>query len=112
MRRFPLILLALGIGILITAVTAALSHFASELGAELASDILSWPNTLLQSLVPLHNIGTSEQPFYEGTPLNIAAFFVSFPLAILIYGMVAYIALRRRQRMPEASTHDHATRQP
>ena len=104
MTRFPLILLALGIGILITAVITALSYFASELGVELLSDVLFWPNALMQGLVPLHNIGIPEQPFYEGTPLNIAAFFLSFPLAVLAYGTGAYLFLRRRQRMRGSST--------
>jgi hypothetical protein len=84
MRRSLLILLALGIGTLVTTVTAALSYFAFHGGAELVSEILFWPNTLMQSLVPLHNIGTPEHPSYEGTPVNIAAFFVSFPLGILV----------------------------
>jgi hypothetical protein len=97
MRRFLLILLALGIGTLVTAVTAALSYFAFQAGTELVSEILSWPNTLMQSLVPLHNIGTPEHPFYEGTPVNIAAFFVSFPIGILVYFAVAYVFVRRRQ---------------
>ena len=97
MRRFLSILLALGIGTLVTAVTAAISYFAFQAGAELVSEILFWPNTLMQSLVPLHNIGTPEYPFYEGTPVNIAAFFVSFPLGILVYSAVAYVFVRRRQ---------------
>lgn len=98
MKRSLLILSGLGIGILFTALTAALSYFASQAGAELVSEILFWPNTLTQSLVPLHNIGTAAHPLYEGTPLNIAAFFVSFPLAVLVYGTSAYIFLRRWQR--------------
>jgi len=97
-KRPLLILSAFGIGVLLTALTAALSYFASQAGAELASQILFWPNTLMQSLIPLHNIGTTAHPLYEGTPLNIAAFFVSFPLAVLVYGTAAYILLRRRQR--------------
>ena len=44
----------------------------------------------MQSLVPLHNIGTTAHPLYEGTPLNIAALFVSFPVAVLVYGTAAY----------------------
>jgi len=88
MRRFLLILLALGVGTLVTAMTATLSYFAFHAGAELLSEILFWPNTLMQSLVPLHNIGVPEHPFYEGTPVNIAAFFVSFPLSILVYSAV------------------------
>ena len=98
MKRPLLILSALGIGILFTALTAALSYFASQAGAELISEILFWPNTLMQSLVPLHNIRTTAHQLYEGTPLNIAAFLVSCPLAILVYGTAAYIFLRRRQR--------------
>ncbi len=98
MKRPLLILSALGIGILLTAVSAALSYFASKAGAELVSEILFWPNTLMQSLVPLHNIGTTAHPFYEGTPLNIAAFFVSFPLAVLVYSIAACVFLRRRRR--------------
>jgi hypothetical protein len=97
MRRFLFIQLALGIGTLATAVTAALSYFAFQAGAELVSEILFWPNTLMQSPVPLHNIGTPENPFYEGTPVNIAAFFVSFPLGILVYSAVAYVFVRRGQ---------------
>jgi hypothetical protein len=97
-KRPLLILSAFGIGVLFTALTAALSYFASQAGAELLSEILFWPNTLMQSLVPLRNIGTTAHPLYEGTPLNIAAFFISFPLAVLVYGTAAYIFLRRRQR--------------
>ena len=101
MRRFLSILLALGIGTLVTAVTAALSYLAFQTGAELVSEVLFWPNTLLQSLVPvlygLPNIGTPDHPLYEGTPVNIAAFFVSFPLGILVYSAVAYVFVCRRQ---------------
>src|SRR5437867_2707325 len=97
-KRPLLILSAFGIGVLFTALTAALSYFASQAGAELASEILFWPNTLMQSLVPLHNIGTTTHPLYEGTALNIVAFFVSFPLAFLVYGTATYIFFRRWQR--------------
>jgi hypothetical protein len=97
-KRSLLILLAFGIGIVITALTATLSYLALPAGSELVSEIVFWPNTLMQSLVPIHNIGTPEHPFYEGTPLNIVAFIASFPLAVLLYGTVAYVFLRRRQR--------------
>jgi hypothetical protein len=97
-KRPLLILCAFGIGVLFTVLTAALSYFASQAGAELVSEILFWPNTLMQSLVPLHNIGTAAHPLYQGTLLNLAAFYVSFPLAILVYGTATYVFLRRRQR--------------
>ena len=98
MKRPLLILSAFGIGVAATALTAALSYLASRAGTELVGEILFWPNTLMQSLIPLHNIGTTAHPLYEGSPLNIAAFWVSFPLAVVVYGMAAYIFLRRRQR--------------
>jgi hypothetical protein len=97
-KRPLLILSAFGIGVAVTALTAALSYFASQAGAALVGEISFWPNTLMQSLVPFHNIGTTAYPLYEGTPLNIAAYWVSFPLAILVYGTAGYISLRRRQR--------------
>ena len=98
MKRPLLILAALGIAVAITALTATLSYLASRAGSEFASAILYWPNTFLQSLVPVHNIGTPEHPFLEGTPLNIAAFIGSFSLSVFFYGAFAYFFLRRRQR--------------
>jgi hypothetical protein len=103
MRRSLSILLALGIGTLVTAVTAAISYFTFQASAELVSEVLFWPNTLMQSLVPLHNIGTPEDPFYEGTPVNIAAFFVSFLVGILVYSAVAYVFVCRRQYGPQTT---------
>ena len=98
MRRLIVFLISTGIGTLATVLTAAVSHLASTRDAESTSEILFWPNTLMQSLVPLHNIGTPEQPFYEGTPLNVAAFFISFPLGIFVYSVLAYILVTRWQR--------------
>src|SRR6266851_5654794 len=64
-RRYRHILLAIEIGALVTAASAALAYFAHEAGAASISRALYWPNTLLQSLVSLHNIGSPEQPLYE-----------------------------------------------
>ena len=75
-----------------TIVTAAI---ASALNSESAREALFWPNTVLQYLVPAPNIGTSDHPLYEGTPLNFLAFAASFPFAVVIYGAVAYVFLRR-----------------
>jgi hypothetical protein len=94
-RRWIRILLAIGIGVLVTAITAAVSFAMTSRGAESAGEILLWPNTLLQVLVPAPNIGTPDHPLYEGTPLNFFAFLASFPLAITVYGVVAYVCLCR-----------------
>jgi hypothetical protein len=90
------ILLATAIGVLITACAAVTAHFAATAGASFLASVLRWPNTLLQAIVPLHNIGTLEQPFYEATPLNLLAFMASFPLAAVLYSVVSYAILSIR----------------
>ena len=65
-RRLVLILIALGIGALITVGTAAGSYFADRAGSDSSGEILFWPNTLLQALISAPNVGTPEHPFYEG----------------------------------------------
>jgi len=97
-RRYRHILLAIEIGALVTAASAALAYFAHEAGAASISRALYWPNTLLQSLVSLHNIGSPEQPLYEATPLNFVAFLASFPVSVLMYSVVAYVVLSTRGR--------------
>ena len=95
--------MAMAVGTAVTLVGAAGSYLAFHAGSESLSGILLWPNTVLQNLVPvaygLSNIGTPNHPLYEGTPVNILAFFISFPLAILVYSIVAYIFLRWRKRL-------------
>jgi hypothetical protein len=91
-RRWSRILVAIVIGVFVTVVTAAI---ASALSSESAPEVLFWPNTILQRLVPASNIGTPDRSLYEGTPLNFLAFFVSFPFAVVVYDAVAYVFLRR-----------------
>ena len=88
------ILVALGVGVFVTIVTAA---GASALSSASARELLFWPNTVLQYLVPAPNIGTPDHPIYEGTALNLLAFAMSFPFAIIVYGAVAYGFLRPPQ---------------
>jgi len=95
--RMLSILVSLAIGIAVAALLTVAASACSDLGAELAARILSWPDTLLQSLVPPLNIGTTERPFYEGTPLNILAYFVSFPLSVGVYSVAAYVVIRKRR---------------
>jgi hypothetical protein len=94
-RSWVRVLLAIGIGVLITAGTAAAAFALSSRGAESVSEVVFWPNTFLQALVPAPNIGTSDHPLYEGTPLNFFAFLASFPFAVTLYAFIAYMFLRR-----------------
>jgi hypothetical protein len=96
-RQFVLILIALAIGALLTVGTATAAYVANRAGSDFASEILFWPNTVLQALVPAHNMGTPDHPLYEGTPLNFFAFLASFPFAMVIYAAVAYLFVRRQR---------------
>jgi hypothetical protein len=89
------VLLAIGIGVLVTLVTCAASFALNGRGFESTGEAVFWPNSLLQYLVPAPNIGTADHPHYEGTRLNFLAFVASFPLAVIFYGLVAYLFLRR-----------------
>jgi hypothetical protein len=84
---------------LATAALIALSFAADYFGLTSLARGLSWQNSLLQSLVPLGNIGTAEHPVSEGSPLNFFAFLASIPLGVIIYSLAAYAVLfivRRR----------------
>ena len=89
------IFLALLIGLVLTAGLLGLSFVADDAGLDSLASVLLWPNTLLQSLAPLGNIGTPERPIYEGTPLNFLAFFASVPLGFAVYTAAAYVILGR-----------------
>ena len=89
------ILLALLVGLILTAGLLGLAFVAADAGLDALARGLLWPNTLLQSLAPLGNVGTPERPIYEGTPLNFLAFFASIPLAFVIYTAAAYAILGR-----------------
>jgi len=90
--------IAIVVGFLVTLGLNILAFTASKLQYPLLSSALVWPNTFLQSLTPLHNIGTAERPTMEGTPLNFLAFFAGILLAWLIYSLIAYVWLRSRKR--------------
>lgn len=90
--------IAIVVGFLVTLGLNILAFIASKLQHPLLSSALIWPNTFLQCLTPLHNIGTAERPIMEGTPLNFLAFMASVPFAWLIYSLIAYVWLRARKR--------------
>lgn len=96
--KYRQILVAVGIGAIVTVVTTALSYWAQESGAEDLSHWLFWPNTVLQSFVPLHDIGTPDRPLFVATPLNFIAFLLSFPASVFIYSVAAYFILFRGGR--------------
>ena len=88
--------IAASTGAVLTLATSVLAAVLANAGYESAAAVIYWPNTLLQGMVPKHNIGTSETPIYEGTPLNFVAFCASFLLACVSYSAAATWLLRRR----------------
>jgi len=89
------VLWALAIGLLLTAGLATTAYLLHIAGAERIARGLFWQNTLLQSLVPMYNIGTPERPIYEGTALNYLAYLASFPMGFVVYSILGYIGLSR-----------------
>jgi hypothetical protein len=89
-------LLALAVGVVATLVLLALAFLADACDLDGVARALFWQNSLLQSLVPLGNMGTAEHPVYEGSPLNFLAFLASIPLGIAIYTLLAWIVLAGR----------------
>jgi len=89
------ILLALIIGVALTLALAWLSFEANEVGYEDLSNVLFWQNSLLQSRVPLLDIGRPGRPFQEGTPLIVLAFILSFPIGFVVYGVGAFVVISR-----------------
>ena len=86
-RRFGLSAL---IGIGTTFALLALAFWVDDQGLARA---LFWQNTLLQNAIPGHNIGTSEEPVLEGTPVHLLASLVSIPLGCVIYGATSFLVL-------------------
>lgn len=55
--------------------------------------ILLWQCMFVAQGMPRGNIGTSEHPVYEGTPLDIIPIFVGVPLGVPIYAFLIYVIL-------------------
>jgi hypothetical protein len=89
---------AFAAGVVITLTLAVLAARAAERGYEALSHVLFWQNSILQSLVGGPNIGTVDQPRIEGSPINSLAYSASYPLGAVIYGVIAYLVLRKRRK--------------
>ena len=57
-----------------------------------------WPAIPLVGLVPRHNIGTADKPFYEGTAVHLLAAYFGFALSLILYSGIAYALLAWIQR--------------
>ena len=92
-------LLSVFCGIALTSITALAATVAADAQFEDISQVLFWPNSLLQIVAPCHNIGSPARPMCEGSPLNVLAYFVSLPLAVIVYSALSYWWLRARSAL-------------
>ena len=91
------VLLSLLIGTVATISLVAASHIAFGAGWHNLSHVLYWQGFGAAWLVPCNDLGTSEKPFCEGTPLNVVAFFSGIPVGIALYSSAAYWLFFKRR---------------
>lgn len=89
------ILIAAAIGIMVTLALIALSFAADDAGHETLSNALFWQNWVLQSLIPTPDITSLANPFAHGLPLPFVVWFASIPLGFVIYGVLAFVTIRK-----------------
>jgi len=94
------IFVALFVGLVASFALLGLSVYSDELELGILAKIFDWPNTLLQSFVPLNNLGTPEHPILEGSPLNDLAFQVSVPFGAVVYGAIFLLVRKFLRRAP------------
>jgi hypothetical protein len=87
---------AFAAGVVITLTLAVLAALAGGRGWVSLSHLLFWQNSILQSFVGGPNIGSVGRPVIEGNPINSLVYSASYPLGIVIYGVIAYLLLRKR----------------
>ncbi len=63
------------------------------------ANVLLWPATVLVSLVPSVNIGTAEEPFYEGTPIHLLAWLAGILLCVPYYALAADALIRLLKKL-------------
>ncbi len=79
-----LILPSVVIGIGISALLQVLALIAYKAGHPLVTQLLDWPNTVIQAAVS------------DGSSVNLLAYFASLPLGVAVYGIGAYVFLKGR----------------
>ena len=93
--------LILGVGIM-AVITVGVLWAESRVIAR----ILLWPSYLIVRLIPPHNIGTEEDPFYEGTPLDLLAVMIGLILNAIFYGSVVYLVLKVTKSFRSSARRD------
>ena len=90
---------ALAIGTLVTFSSFGASWAASTTSLLWFAHFLYWQGWWLQTFLPCLNVGSPANPICEGTPLNLVVFVLGLPFGVILYSLVAYVALSIRQRL-------------
>jgi hypothetical protein len=90
-QRRALLAFLIGLAPVLLAITLPRTHGAF-------TKFILWPAILLVGLVPRHNVGTPDKPFYEGTPIHLFAAYLGFVLSLILYTGIAYALLTWVQR--------------
>jgi hypothetical protein len=85
-------------GVVITA-TLTIAVFVFD-----APAILLWQVGLLVTALPPHNIGTPEQPFYEGTPVQLIAIPLGILIGVPIYAFLSFLLWLAKEKMKNRGT--------
>ena len=94
---------SLKIGVLLAALNLAAALLASAFDKPALASHLYWPNALIQTSLPC--LALEDNRFCEGTPWNVIGFWVSIPLSVALYSVLAFLVLRgrgRHHRAPES----------
>jgi hypothetical protein len=92
---------AVGLGSVLTAIITGAACLAALQGAATLANILFWPNTLLQRVVPCVEFAPAPHGMREETPLNALMYWLSFPISAAIYTGLAYLFIRRKSVRPK-----------
>lgn len=86
------LLIAIGFSGIITII----GWLAITEGYENVGRVAVWPAAVLVSLMPHPNIGTLEDPIYEGTPLDIVVFYLGLLYQVPIYWLLIHFGIFRK----------------
>ena len=81
--------LILGVGITATVLSVPVVWAESR-----TAMILLWPFFLIVRLIPSRNIGTDENPFYDGTSVDLFGLMLGLTLSAVFNGSVVYLVLK------------------
>ncbi len=82
-----------------SAVTYGFISLAEKFNNTILGKILLWPVPIIVNAIPPNNIGTKDNPFYEGTPLHFAGFILGVAVSALFYSTVIYYLFARVTNM-------------